>query len=95
MNQTKKLKKKNRKGRLGEELIKRASVTLPVGETRPVCHIWQKKTVPLACTASTTCLHAPTCSALQIPGTSGYPLAVSDTAQASATSSAPRAARCA
>jgi hypothetical protein len=54
-------------GLMANYIIKRASVTLPVGETRPVCHIWQKKTAPLACTPRPHLLRAPN------PGHVGVP----------------------
>lgn len=45
---------------------------LPAFETLPTCQIWQKKTAPLVCTASTMGFHASVCSFVHIPGVLGY-----------------------
>uniref|UniRef100_A0A0A8YEI0 Opr1 n=1 Tax=Arundo donax TaxID=35708 RepID=A0A0A8YEI0_ARUDO len=68
-----------------------------MSDALPTCQSWQKKTAPLACTASTTGLHASTCSSDHIPGVCGItliPWASGDIPVASVIRRPPSVARC-
>ncbi len=64
------MRRANRRGVRGNNTVLPAANAL-VCEARPTCQSWQKKTAPLAFTASTMGFQAATCSSVKMPGVLG------------------------